>query len=73
MMVWELKKDADGVIRQVEEQLSYPVFVKPSSAGSSRGITKAGNRQELLESLQLYYRVFILNDRSALEEEGLAE
>ena len=31
------------------------------------------NRQELLESLQLYYRVFILNDRSALEEERPAE
>ena len=27
------------------------------------------NRQELLESLQLYYRVFILHDRSVLEEE----
>ena len=25
------------------------------------------NRQELLESLQLYYRVFILHDRSVLE------
>jgi D-alanine-D-alanine ligase len=52
VMVWELKKDADGVVRQVEEQLSYPVFVKPSSAGSSRGITKAGNRQELLAGLK---------------------
>ena len=29
------------------------------------------NRQELLESLQLYYRVFILHDKSALEEDGL--
>ncbi len=26
------------------------------------------NRQELLESLQLYYRVFILQDKTALEE-----
>lgn len=52
VMVWELKKDTDGVIRQVEEQLSYPVFVKPSSAGSSRGITKARNRQELLAGLK---------------------
>lgn len=26
------------------------------------------NRQELLESLQLYYRVFILHDRTALED-----
>lgn len=28
------------------------------------------NRQELLESLQLYYRVFILHDKSALEDEA---
>ena len=27
------------------------------------------NRQEMLESLQLYYRVFILHDQSVLEEE----
>lgn len=26
------------------------------------------NRQEMLESLQLYYRVFILHDRSVLDE-----
>ncbi|MDE6845007.1 MAG: hypothetical protein K2J99_04470 [Lachnospiraceae bacterium] len=27
------------------------------------------NRQEMLESLQLYYRVFILHDQSVLEEQ----
>lgn len=27
------------------------------------------NRQEMLESLQLYYRVFILHDQTVLEEE----
>ena len=27
------------------------------------------NRQEMLESLQLYYRVFILHDRTVLEED----
>lgn len=27
------------------------------------------NRQEMLESLQLYYRVFILHDQSVLEDE----
>ena len=26
------------------------------------------NRQEMLESLQLYYRVFVLHDRTVLEE-----
>ena len=27
------------------------------------------NRQEMLESLQLYYRVFILHDRTVLDNE----
>lgn len=27
------------------------------------------NRQEMLESLQLYYRVFVLHDRAVLEED----
>lgn len=35
------------VIEQVESTLDYPVFVKPSNAGSSRGISKAHNRTEL--------------------------
>lgn len=44
-----LEEQAD----RVEEKLSYPVFIKPSKAGSSKGVSKAHNRQELLEGLQL--------------------
>lgn len=32
---------------RVESELNYPVFVKPSSAGSSKGVTKAHDRAEL--------------------------
>lgn len=34
-------------IREIEDALSYPCFVKPANLGSSVGITKAHNRAEL--------------------------
>lgn len=52
VMVWKFRKDRDAVVRQVEERFSYPVFIKPANAGSSRGITKAGNRQQLIDGLE---------------------
>lgn len=36
---------------KVEQKLSYPVFIKPSNAGSSRGVSKAHNREELIKGL----------------------
>jgi D-alanine-D-alanine ligase len=44
-----LEEQAD----RVEAKLSYPVFIKPSKAGSSQGVSKAHNRQELIVGLQL--------------------
>jgi D-alanine-D-alanine ligase len=44
-----LEEQAD----RVEAKLSYPVFIKPSKAGSSQGVSKAHNRQELIAGLQL--------------------
>lgn len=51
VMAWRMKKDMDSVVGQVEEKFSYPVFIKPSNAGSSRGVTKAENRDELIAGL----------------------
>ena len=67
VMVWKFQKDPDAIIRQIEEKFSYPVFVKPSNAGSSRGITKAGDRQELLAGLEEAAR----HDRKILVEETI--
>ena len=44
-------KNMEDCVRRVEEKLSYPVFVKPSKAGSSKGVSKAGNRTELAAGL----------------------
>ena len=58
-------QDMDSVIASVENKLSYPVFVKPSNAGSSRGVTRADNREELISGL----KEAADNDRRILVEE----
>ncbi len=35
-----------------EKELAYPVFVKPSNSGSSVGINKAHNKEELIEAIK---------------------
>lgn len=50
--IWDyVESDPTPLIAQVEEKLSYPVFVKPSRCGSSVGISKAKNRDELEEAI----------------------
>lgn len=45
--------EMEHTVEQVEEKLGYPVFVKPSNAGSSCGVSKACDREELKRALQL--------------------
>ncbi len=68
VMSWKMKKDMDGIVKQVEERFPYPVFVKPSNAGSSKGVSKAKNRQQLVEALEEAAR----HDRKILVEETIA-
>jgi len=55
----------EDVIKEVEERLTYPCFVKPSNAGSSVGVNKASNREELIKALDVAAK----NDRRILVEE----
>lgn len=43
--------DMEKACDKVEKALPYPVFVKPSCAGSSVGVNKAENREELVFAL----------------------
>lgn len=61
----ELEGDLEAVLDRVEKRFPYPVFVKPSNAGSSRGVTKAENRDQLREGLMEAAR----HDRKILVEE----
>ncbi len=59
--------DMDAVVRRVEEKLSYPVFVKPSCAGSSKGVSKATDRK----SLETALLIANLHDSKILVEESI--
>lgn len=60
-------KNSEEVIQRIEQQLSYPVFVKPSNAGSSQGVSKAKDRNELKQALELAFK----HDRKILVEETI--
>lgn len=47
-----VNSDMKHVVREVEAVLTYPCFVKPSNAGSSVGITKAHDQEELIKALK---------------------
>lgn len=49
----------------VIEKLKFPIFVKPANAGSSVGITKAHNKEELLKAVDL---AFVHDGKAVLEE-----
>ena len=50
---YQLREDLEGTLDRLEAALPYPVFVKPSQAGSSKGVSKAANRQELIDALNV--------------------
>ena len=64
---YEVREDLSGKIKKIEGRFDYPVFIKPSNAGSSRGVSKALDREELkkgiLEALK--------HDRKVLVEETI--
>lgn len=49
-------KNEKKVISDTENKFGYPVIVKPVNLGSSVGISKAENRQELEDALELAFR-----------------
>lgn len=63
----EIKKDLKEICKIIEYNLLYPMFVKPSNSGSSVGIKKANNIEELEEYIE-YASKF---DRKILIEENL--
>jgi len=48
---WFAKRDE--LIARIEEKIGYPVIVKPANLGSSVGIGRAGNREQLIEKIEV--------------------
>ena len=59
--------NAEELIEKIEQKLTYPVFVKPSNSGSSVGITKVKQREELIEAIEEAAKY----DRKILIEQGI--
>ena len=62
---WE--EDREGWTEEVENSLGYPCFVKPANLGSSVGIRKAENAEELGDAVDEAARL----DRRIIVEEGI--
>lgn len=69
--VWSLRSaweaDPDSAYQYAEEELGYPCFVKPANLGSSVGISKCTNRDEL----EAAYKEAFQYDRKIIIEEGV--
>ena len=48
----ENKIDINEIINIVNEKIAYPAFVKPSNSGSSIGVNRADNNEELLNAIK---------------------
>ena len=63
----QLKNDRKAVIERVEKEIKYPAFIKPAALGSSIGVSRAKNRDELERALD----VAASYDRRILVEVGV--
>lgn len=61
------KENPKQIFEQCEGTLLYPMFVKPANMGSSVGISKAENREELQNALHEAYKY----DTRAIVEQGI--
>lgn len=57
----------DNIIKDLEGKLNYPMFVKPANLGSSIGISKAKNTNELINAIE----IAIEYDKRIIVEEGI--
>lgn len=63
----QFEADSGFVLTSVKNELGFPVFVKPANLGSSIGVSRADNEDELKDSLSLAFEY----DRRVLVEKGL--
>ncbi len=60
-------QDINEKVSEIESKLTYPVFIKPANMGSSVGVSKAENSEELCRSINVAFRY----DSRILVEQGV--
>ena len=63
----EWEEGSANILRRIEKELKYPLFVKPANMGSSVGISKAKNRKGLVKAIKEALKY----DSKILVEKGL--
>lgn len=63
----ENKINKNEILKIVSKKLKYPVFIKPSNSGSSVGINKANNEEELINNIEIASQY----DNKILIEQGI--
>ncbi len=58
-------KQRDFYLMEIEVSLGYPCFIKPANLGSSVGISKASNQEELISAIEYAFQY----DRKVIVEE----
>jgi len=61
------RKNKNKIIKRLESKLKYPMFAKPANTGSSVGVGKCHNRQELIAGINDAARY----DRKVIVEQGI--
>lgn len=61
----QYEKNPQDIVDEIADSLDYPVFIKPANMGSSVGISKAHNEEELKEALKEAFKY----DRRIIAEE----
>ncbi len=64
---YEWKKGGEAVYDRIEQELGYPCFVKPANAGSSVGISKCKQRDDLKTAFAEAFKY----DRKIIIEESI--
>lgn len=59
-------ENINSIYKDIEKEIGYPCFVKPANAGSSKGISKVNNKQELLDAINnaLLYDIKVIIEQN---------
>ncbi|HWK22620.1 MAG TPA: D-alanine--D-alanine ligase [Ureibacillus sp.] len=63
----EWNQSSQDLIKKCEDDLGWPMFVKPANLGSSVGVSKASDRQELVKAIEFAFQY----DRKVIVEQGI--
>jgi D-alanine-D-alanine ligase len=69
--IWFTNKDysskTKNILSTIENKIGYPCFIKPANLGSSVGISKARNKKELVDAIEIAFKY----DRKILIEKSI--